>query len=508
MSQVIQGCHKCGRHPQHPTESMQSYKIFKCNQCQTLTCNQHLIGLAGNTCPSCNSSALTCIATRDTQLKTGAVKSKDTKISPSKNTSVAGKSVAPAAGAAGFGIGAPLIQTKASSGVASAAFKPTEIQSALPERTLSADFIESMAGGGLDKMKPQLVSAAIEHQHEHMHNHSHTHDHPHDASSVKMQGAILSPDEATTADKPLSLSNPLGITASIVQNNPIEMSAPAETNGLAAPEELPDPASLRSGVTIYTDACFRPNIDERFMSLGKLLEQIDTQLQTGKNIKIISLALDFYDVKKAMPDLLAFLQKYPFVRLAVGYGPKHANDEDLDLEGLQQFINTTPHVIALDTGLDLHFAAYSKVAQVKLLQKQIEMANHLGKPVYLSAIKADEVLEEAVHQPIKGVYASPLMTEAALAVCKKHNLWVCARSEITHPSQEAYRQLVAKIPTGKILLGSGSELVAPAGQKAMTNSPLYIDDTAKVLMQLYRYQKLETLYSQCYKNLYGLLMGL
>lgn len=512
MSQVIQGCHKCGKHPLHPTESMQSYKIFKCNQCQTLTCNQHLIGLAGNTCPNCSSSSLTCLATSNHHKQAGTAKSKDSKILPSKG-SASPTETGRSKSISGFGAGSPLVQHKAHSGVISATLKPTESMSLLPKRSLAADFIESMAGGGLDKIKPQMVTASIEHHSEH--EHRHIHEHTHTGNTTETQVAQNSDSKInmlsaadTIDEQPLTLSSPLGMTANISQNSSTTTIPASQESSFATPEELPDPASLRSGVTVYTDACFRPSFDDKLASLGKLLEQIDAQLTTGKNIKIVTLAIDFYDVSKSMPELVGFLQKYPFIRLAVGYGAKHATDDDLDFDGLQQFINTTPHVIALDTGLDLHFAAYSKTAQIKLLQKQIEIANHLGKPIYLSAVKADEALEEAIHQPIKGVYVSPLMSEAALAVCKKHNLWVCTRSEVTHQTHADYIKLLAKIPTGKILLGSGSQLIAPAGQKAMTNSPLYIDDTAKVLMQLYRYQKLETLYSQCYKNLYGLLMGL
>lgn len=495
MSQVLQGCHRCGGHPQHPTVSLQVYKIFRCNQCETLTCNTHLIGLSGNTCPKCNSTSVTCLATRDTRVKAKEAKSKDTVIHPKRQGNDGNSQ-----GVGGFGAGRAAPQIKSAANIGGATFKPQTPLAVLTGKSLASDFVDSMTGGGLDKLKAHQITATVELHEEHHHNHDHKHE------GGKMLSAAE--EQQGESEKPLSLSSPLGMQANISASEAKDSKAAEEAAPLAAPEDLPDPASIRSGTTIYADACFRPTTDDKLHTLSQLLENIESQLEGGKNLKVLTLALDFYDVKKYQPQIQGFLQKYPFVRLAVGYGPRHAADEDLDFEGLQQFINITPHVIALDTGLDLHFAAYSKDAQVKLLQKQIEMANHLGKPIFLSAVKADDVLLEAIHVPIKGVYAAPLKSDAAVEVCKKHNLWVCARSEITHQAHDDYRQRLAKIPTGKVLLGTGSELIAPAGQKAMGNSPLYIDDVARVLMQLYRYQKLETLYAQCYKNLYGLLMGL
>lgn len=478
----LQGCHKCGKHPNHPTEAMQSYKIYRCNECSTVSCNQHLIGILGNTCPSCKSTSITCMATRDPKA--------------SKSIAINSMPVPESTATPSFGARqAPLVKNTATSD--GATFTPAASLGSAPGRNLSSEFVESMLDGGAAKIKAEMITHVEEH---HEHAHEHTHEAPPQLAS---SGNSPVTGEGNTAAK-LAAPAIASIEAKPTKETPPEEAAPA-----AAPaEDLPDPASLRSGTTIYTDACFRPSVTDKMVKLSETLEDIADQLESGKNIKVLTLALDYTDVKQNLPQVMTFLQEYPFVRLAVGYSARHATDSDLDLDGLQQFINTTPHVVALDTGLDLHFAAYAKDAQIKLLQKQIEIANHLGKPIYLSSVKGDEVLLDAIHQPIKGVFVSPLTSEATLEVCKKHNLWVCARSEITHKEQETYRQLLAKIPTGKVLIGSGSELVVPAGQKGLKNSPLYIDDMARVLMQLYRYQKLETVYTQCYKNLYGLLMGL
>lgn len=451
------GCHKCGKHPNHPDKGMQTYKVFLCSECKTVTCNNHLIGLAGNVCPKCNSTSLVCTATRTD-------KPKDTltnKAVPEKKVPEKTVPVAPASAGGFGGRAAPQLNKSVSAGDIS--FTPeTPASIAISGRPISQEFVQSMVDKDGNKLASRAAIPIIE-----------------------------SPQSGDTKPKQ---SAPLAIS----QNAP----APEQPKA----KELPDPASLSGAV--YADACFRPVVDDRLHGLNEMLQTIAKQLEPGKNLKIVVLALEFNDIQPYLNELNGLLQKYTFVRLAVGYGPRQAADGGLDFEALTQFVNATPQVIALDAGLDLHFAAYTKNAQVQLLQKQIELANHLGKPVFLTSVKADHVLLEAIHQPVKGVYCSPLSGDEAFELCKKHNLWVCTRSEITQPGQDSYRTQLAKIPTGKVLLGTGSNLVVPAGANKMENSPLYTDEIARVLMKIYHYQKLETVYGQCYKNLYGLLMGL
>ena len=452
----VVGCHKCGKHPNHPDKAMQTFKVFLCNQCQTVTCNNHLIGLMGNACPKCNSTSLVCTATRTDKPKNAP----GDKAAPEKKVPEKTVPDAPASVGGFGGRAAPQLNKSVSAGDIS--FTPTT-PAAISGRSISQEFVQSMVDKDANKLASRAAIPIIE---------------------APQGSANTNPKQGA----PLAIS----------QSTPEPEQPKAK--------ELPDPASLSGAV--YADACFRPVVDDRLHDLGELLQAIAKQLESGKNLKVIVLALEFNDIQPYLNELNGLLQKYTFVRLAVGYGPQQAADGGLDFEALTQFVNVTPQVIALDTGLDLHFAAYTKDVQVRLMQKQIELANHLGKPIFFTSVKADHVLMDAIHQPVKGVYCSPLSGDETFELCKKHNLWVCTRSEITQPGQDGYRTQMAKIPTGKVLLGTGSNLVVPAGVSKMENSPLYTDEIARVLMKIYHYQKLETVYGQCYKNLYGLLMGL
>lgn len=505
MSQVLRGCHKCGGHPQHPSAVMQRYKLYRCNKCGTLTCNQHLIGLLGNVCPTCNTASLTLVAVRDTKPPTNTTpKSKDTVINPTEGRAASPTkeiniddvaSVTESAAAQGFGLSSRAVP-QTTSRLGSAAFDlPTLADNSPRSHTLAAEFVAGMMPQN-NAIKNKAAMAAVEFIPEGT-------DNPR-MGLGKGLGAWASVEEAPpprAAHKAAQAA--IGASSATVSEPSAHDDDPTPT----APEELPDPASLRGGIIHYTDAGFYPLADDGFASLSTLLDGINTQLSTGKNMRIINLVLDYHDVTQAPAVLLELLQKYPFIRLTLGYGPRQATNPARDMPGLEQFINTTPHVIALHGGLDLHFAAYSKDAQLTCLNQQVALANHLGKPMYISAIKADAVLLEGLTPPNKGIYASPLKTDDALELCKKHTLWVCTRSELTLPEHDDYRQRLGKIPTGKVLLGSGSALVVPARQEALGNSPLFMEDIARVLMQVYKYQKLEAPFNQAYKNLYSLLAG-
>jgi len=73
MFRHSQGCYKCGGHPGHKTKDRPV--LYQCAQCGFFVCNQHRVGLGGNTCPNCKSTKFKTALTRTGSMgkKTGGM---------------------------------------------------------------------------------------------------------------------------------------------------------------------------------------------------------------------------------------------------------------------------------------------------------------------------------------------------------------------------------------------------------------------------------------------------
>lgn len=167
---------------------------------------------------------------------------------------------------------------------------------------------------------------------------------------------------------------------------------------------------------------------------------------------------------------------------AIGAGPRQIwpNLDVLD-DALTNLLNNNPKLIALGPiGLDEPFAPYTIVQQQAQLAMQLEVAADFGVPVILtqrqSLAHMRQTLQGAQGSLPQLVWLEPIQSEEECKLVEDFAMYAVLRPELTTPgtaSAEFYR----RIAPNKLLLGSGSALVAPNGFAGHFNQPKFLKNT-------------------------------
>ncbi len=161
---------------------------------------------------------------------------------------------------------------------------------------------------------------------------------------------------------------------------------------------------------------------------------------------------------------------------ALGMGPRDVWEsiEELDTT-LTALLNENPRVLAVGPiGLDANYSTSNMEQQQAQLQRQLEIALDFGLPALVFQRKAVDafhaVLAGMENKPVL-VYVRPVESPEEAELVMRHGMYALLRSELDNPAFTVYRALVANLPKNRLLLASGSALVAPKALAGHFNSP-------------------------------------
>lgn len=166
----------------------------------------------------------------------------------------------------------------------------------------------------------------------------------------------------------------------------------------------------------------------------------------------------------------------------LGMGPRdvweHLDELDTTLTSL---LNDNPRVLAVGpVGLDANYSSANMQQQQAQLQRQLEIAQDFGLPALVFQRKAvaelDAVLNGMEAKPVM-VYVRPAESPEDAELITRHGMYALLRSELDNSGFNIHRALVASLPRERLLLASGSALVAPKALAGHFNSPAGLKHT-------------------------------
>jgi TatD DNase family protein len=186
-------------------------------------------------------------------------------------------------------------------------------------------------------------------------------------------------------------------------------------------------------------------------------------------------------------DALALADAHEGVHAALGIHPHNAGDPDADRLDELRALLAHPRAVAVgETGLD-HFREYApRDAQRRLFERQLELADDLGKPVVIHtrAAEADTLAALAGHKGtvILHCFSSPALLEPAL----ERGWYVSFAGNVTYPKAAELREAARRVPPDRILAETDSPYLAPQPVRGRTNEPANVVHTLAALAEARR----------------------
>ncbi len=199
-------------------------------------------------------------------------------------------------------------------------------------------------------------------------------------------------------------------------------------------------------------------------------------------------------------------EKYDNVYTAYGIHPEYVETETAEDEArMMEFLKHPKCVACGEFGLDYHYGAETKVAQVKLFERHLQLGIESGKPLVLHLREADDdalaVLRAAnlrdtkIH--IHCFTGTPEFVEQLLALDAQ--IFVGFTGIVTFNNAQSVRDAAAIVPIDQMLLETDAPYMAPIPFRGKPCHSGYIPFIADKLAEI-KNVPVDELYRHCREN--------
>ncbi len=213
-------------------------------------------------------------------------------------------------------------------------------------------------------------------------------------------------------------------------------------------------------------------------------DDIDTVIKESTLNKVNRYINDGCD-QKSNEEVLKLVNIYDNMYGTLGIHPENVNDyTEADLKFIEDNLSN-PKIIAIgEIGLDYHYSKENKDEQIKLLERQLQMAEKYKMPVIIHSREATlDTLTILKKYSAKGVIHS---FSGALETAKEYlkmGYLLGVNGVITFKNANI-KEVIKEIPLDKIILETDSPYLTPEPFRGHKNSPAHILEIAKFVADL------------------------
>ncbi|MBI4557774.1 MAG: TatD family hydrolase [Candidatus Hydrogenedentes bacterium] len=174
------------------------------------------------------------------------------------------------------------------------------------------------------------------------------------------------------------------------------------------------------------------------------------------------------------------------VYASVGLHPYHADSVSEPAIASLADLARSPYVVAIgEIGLDYYHGQAPRDIQQQALEKQLELAVRLGRPVVIHNRDADDDLLrvlEGFHGRLPGGAMHCFSGEVAFAkACLHLGFYISFAGNVTFPKAGALREAARAVPLDRLLVETDSPYLAPQPVRGKRCEPAYVRHTAEAL---------------------------
>ena len=191
-------------------------------------------------------------------------------------------------------------------------------------------------------------------------------------------------------------------------------------------------------------------------------------------------------------------ETYDNIFVTTGIHPEYLNANPHDY--LTTTILNHPRVIGVgEIGLDYHYGAQTRDAQIKLFESQLQIAYEHNMPIAIHTRDAEDDTKAIVTDKYHGVMHCFTSSWDLAKTMLDRGFYFSASGIITFKNSESVRETFAKIPNDRIVIETDSPYCAPIPYRGKVCEPAMVIETAKVLATI-KHLQLSELEEQLLKN--------
>jgi TatD DNase family protein len=181
---------------------------------------------------------------------------------------------------------------------------------------------------------------------------------------------------------------------------------------------------------------------------------------------------------------LRLADEHQGVYAALGIHPHQAGSEEAKRLGeLRELLGHQGAVAVGETGLDFYRDYAPRPTQLDLFERQLALAQELGKPVVVHTRAADEETSRALEGFQGTVVLHCFSSPGLLPVALERGYYVSFAGNVTYPKAAELRAAAAAVPADRILAETDTPYLAPQPLRGRENEPANVVHTLVTLAE-------------------------
>ena len=213
-------------------------------------------------------------------------------------------------------------------------------------------------------------------------------------------------------------------------------------------------------------------------------ENIEEVLKNAKKSNVNRMINNGCD-KKSNEEILELTKNYENIYGAIGIHPENiANYSDEDLKWIEENLKQSKIIAIGEIGLDYHYTKENKTEQIKLLERQLKIAEQYHLPVIIHSREATEdTINTLKKYKVTGVIHSFSGSLETAKIYIKMGYLLGINGVITFKNSKL-KEVIKEIPLESIILETDSPYLTPEPFRGKKNEPARIKEIAEFICDL------------------------
>ena len=213
-------------------------------------------------------------------------------------------------------------------------------------------------------------------------------------------------------------------------------------------------------------------------------ENIEEVLKNAKKSNVNRMINNGCD-KKSNEEVLELTKNYENIYGAIGIHPENIEEyKEEDLKWIEENLKQSKIIAIGEIGLDYHYTKENKTEQIKLLERQLKIAEQYHLPVIIHSREATEdTINTLKKYKVTGVIHSFSGSLETAKIYIKMGYLLCINGVITFKNSKL-KEVIKEIPLENIILETDSPYLTPEPFRGKKNEPARIKEIAEFICNL------------------------